>query len=65
MLDPHRPRAVMDFLQRNAITIISWQTRSPDLYLFENVWDILGRRVCQRHPPVKTFAELSVAMRQD
>ena len=34
--------------QRNAITIIPWPARSPDLNSFNNFWDILGQRVRHR-----------------
>ena len=54
---PHRTCTVMDFLQRNAITTIPRPTRSPDLNLTENLWDILCGRVCQRHHAVQNSAE--------
>ena len=43
----------MYFLQRNAITTIPWPARSPDPNTFENLWDILCRRVRQIPPPVQ------------
>ena len=56
MLDPHRTRAVVDFLQRNSRTTILWMARSSDLNPFEKFWDILGQRLRQRHPLVNNLA---------
>ena len=53
MLDPHQMRAVMDFLQRNAIITIPWPARNPDLNSVKNLWGILWRRLRQRQPRPK------------
>ena len=54
----YQTHAVMDFLQRNAITTILWLAQSPDLNPFENLWDILGQQVHLRHPHQTKFSRI-------
>lgn len=62
---PHRSRAVIDFLRRSAITTLPWPARSPDMNPIEHVWDILGRRVRERVPPVQNLAQLEQALHEE
>ena len=38
---------------------------SPDLNPIEHLWDILGRRVRQRDPPVQTLNELTAVLHEE
>ena len=62
---PHRARAVTQFLRDNAVETIPWPAMSPDINPIEHLWDILGRRVRQRDPPVHTLNELNVALHEE
>ena len=55
---PHRSRAVTAYLQSEAVTSISWPTMSPDLNPIEYIWDMLGRRIQAREPPVQNIRQL-------
>jgi transposase len=52
---PHRSRAVTAYLQSEAVTSVLWSAISPDLNPIEHIWDMLGRRIQAREPPVQTF----------
>lgn len=62
---PHRARAVIDFLQQEAVTTLPWPARSPDLNPIEHVWDFLGIRVRRREPPVQNLHELEQALHEE
>lgn len=62
---PHRARAVVQHLQHNAIETLPWPARSPDLNPIEHLWDILGRRVRARDPPVQNLQELTHALHDE
>ncbi|GFX73651.1 DDE_3 domain-containing protein [Trichonephila clavipes] len=47
----HRTLAVQDCLDSEGIQRLVWPVRSPDLNLFENVWNALGRQVAGRNYP--------------
>jgi hypothetical protein len=49
---PHRSRAVTAYLQSEAVTSVPWPVTSPDLNPIEHIWDMLGRRIHAREPPV-------------
>ena len=40
---------------QEAVTTLPWPARSQDLNPIEMVWDIMGRRVCEREPPVQNL----------
>lgn len=62
---PHRARAVIEFLRQDAIDTLPWPARSPDLNPIEHLWDIIGRRVRQREPPVQNLQELTAALHEE
>lgn len=62
---PHRSRAVTAFIQREAITILPWPAMSPDLNPLEHIWDLIGRRVQARDPPVQNLAQLEAALHEE
>ena len=62
---PHRARVVADVMQHEAITTIPWPACSPDLNPIEHLWDILGRRIRRREPPVQNVVELEAALHQE
>ena len=62
---PHRARVVQDFMRQHHIHRMDWPARSPDLAPIENVWDLLGRRVRQNHPPAANVAQLFQLLQQE
>ena len=54
----------MDLLQRNNVNVLDWPARSPDLSPIEHMWDMLGRRVHERHD-VNSLADLERALHQE
>ena len=52
---PHSSRAVTAYLQREAVTSVPWLVMSPDLNPIEHIWDMLGRRMQAREPPVQNI----------
>jgi hypothetical protein len=49
---PHRSRAVTAYLQSEAVTFVPWPDMRPDLNPIEHIWDMLGRCIQAREPPV-------------
>jgi transposase len=62
---PHRSRAVTSYLQSEAVTSVPWPTMSPDLNPIEPIWDMLGRRIQAREPPVQKIRQLEVALHRE
>jgi transposase len=59
---PHRSIAATAYLQSEAVTSVSWPAMSPDLNPIEHIWDMLGRRIQAREPPVQNILQLEAAI---
>jgi transposase len=62
---PHRSKAVTTYLQREAMTYVPWLAMSPDLNPIEHIWDMLGRRILAREPPVQNIRQLEAALHRE
>ncbi|WP_425495306.1 transposase [Paenibacillus tengchongensis] len=62
---PHRVSAVIELMRQDAIDTLPWPARSPDLNPIEHLWDVLGRSVRQREPPVQTLDELTAGLHEE
>lgn len=60
---PHVARVVTEYLEEVNIQRLEWPPRSPDLNAIEHVWDMLGRRVRNRHP--ETLPDLRTALLEE
>ena len=61
----HRARVVTDYLRDESITTLPRPARSSDLHPIEHIWDIIGRRVKERTPPVHTVNDLEQTLHQE
>jgi transposase len=62
---PHRSRAVAAYLQSEAVTSVPWPAMSPDFNPIEHIWDMLGRRIQIREPPVQNIRQLEAALHRE
>jgi transposase len=58
----HRSRAATSYLQSEAVTSVPWSAMSPDWNPIEHIWDMLGRRIQAREPPVQNIRQLESAL---
>ena len=61
----HRSRIVNNFIQANNVTRMVWPALSPDMNPIEHVWDILGRRLRENHPPAANRDALFRQLQQE
>ena len=54
----NRSRAVTAYLQSEAVASVPWPAMCPDLNPIEHIWDMLGRRIQAREPPVQNIRQL-------
>ena len=62
---PHRSRAVTAYLQSEAVTSVPWPAMSPDFNPIEHIWNMLGRRIHAREPPVQNIRQLEAALHRE
>jgi transposase len=62
---PHRSRAVTAYLQSEAVTFAPWAAMSPDLNPIEDIWDMSGRRIQAREPPVQNKRQLEATLHRE
>ena len=62
---PHHSRAVTAYLQSEAVTSVLWPSMSPDLNPIEDIWDMLGRLIQAREPPVQNLCQLEAALHRE
>jgi transposase len=61
----HRSRAVTAYLQSEAVTSVPWPAMSSNLNPIEHIWDMLGRRIQARKPPVQNIRQLEAALHRE
>ena len=61
----HCSRAVTAYLQSEAVTSVPWPAMRPDLNPIEHIWDMLGRRMQAREPPVQNIRQLETALHRE
>jgi transposase len=61
----HRSRAVTAYLQSEAVTFVPWPAMSLDFNSIEHIWDMLGRRILARKPPVLNVRQLEASLHRE
>ena len=47
------------------MTSVPWPAMSPDFNPVEHIWDMLGRRIQAREPPVQNISQLEAALHRE
>jgi hypothetical protein len=47
------------------IYYVPWTAMSPDFNPIEHIWDMLGRRILAREPPVQNIRQLEAALHRE
>uniref|UniRef100_A0A4W5Q6M7 Tc1-like transposase DDE domain-containing protein n=2 Tax=Hucho hucho TaxID=62062 RepID=A0A4W5Q6M7_9TELE len=58
---PHFARICTQFLEAENVPVLPWPAYSPDMSLFEHIWDALDRCVRQRVPVPANIQQLCIA----
>ena len=61
---PHHSK-VVTYLQSKAVTSVPWSAMSPDFNPIQHIWDMLGRRIQAREPPVQNIRQLEEALHRE
>lgn len=61
----HSAAVTRDFLRRNEIEVMEWPAISPDLNPIEHLWDLLDRKIRNRHQAPRTLQELGDALKEE
>ena len=62
---PHRSRAVTAYLQSKAVTSVPWPAMNSDFNPNGHIWDMLGRRIQAREPPVQNIRQLEAVLHRE
>lgn len=60
----HTAHVVRDYFEQEAIDVMDWPARSPDLNCIEHVWDMVYRQVVNLPNPPRSVQELNIAVVQ-
>jgi hypothetical protein len=61
----HSSRVITAYLYSEAVTSVPWPTMSPDWNPIQHIWDMLGRRMQAREPPVQNIPQLEAALHRE
>jgi hypothetical protein len=51
--------------QSKAVTSVPWPAMNTDLNPIDRIWDMLGRRILAREPPVQNIRQLEAALHRE
>ena len=62
---PHRSREVTAYFLRKEMTSVPWPAMTPDLNPIEHIWDMVGRGMQAREPPVQHIRQLEALLHRE